>query len=71
MNSTFCNRSLSFNRAVLNEGGSCSSPKSTVKNSSVVNELLGVSPNSINLKKIISFIYTVQIANKSKLPYCS
>lgn len=46
---TLCNRSLSFFRAALKAGGSCSSSKSTVMNSSRVNALEGVSPNSISL----------------------
>ena len=47
---TFCNLSLSFFLAALKDGGSCSSSKSTVINSSNVNALVGVSPNSTNLQ---------------------
>lgn len=48
---TFCSLSLSFFLAALKDGGSCSSSKSMVMNSSKVRALLGVSPNSISLNK--------------------
>lgn len=66
---TFCNLSLSFNLAALKDGGSCSSPKSTVRNSSVVKELLGVSPNSMSLKIYVNceYVSTIPITFNLKI----
>lgn len=57
---TFCSRSLSRFLAALNAGGSCSSSRSTVINSSRVRALDGVSPNSRSLfLKVDSWTLTI------------